>query len=117
MRKKAVIIVVSSVIVIAVVFITLAAYGNYRMSLIPQMSVEEILEYTLKESDSGIITIGTIKDGQTSYSVYGKNGVTLENDLHIYEIGSLTKTITASLISKAVCEGKIDIDSPVDKYI
>lgn len=86
LNKKAVIIIVSAVVVAAAVLISLAAYGNYRMSLIPQMSVEEILEYTLKESDSGIITIGTIKDGQTSYSVYGKNGVTLENDLLFSEI-------------------------------
>lgn len=117
LTKKAVIIIVSAVVVVAVVVIALAAYENYRMSLIPQMSVEDILEYTLKDNDSGVITIGTIKDGQTSYFVYGKNGDMLENDLHIYEIGSLTKTVTASLISKAVCEGKIDIDSPIDKYI
>lgn len=105
------------IIVVAVAFISIAAYGNYKMSLIPQMTSEEILEYTLKGSENGVITVGIIKDGKTSYAVYGRDGKQLDNKLHTYEIGSLTKTVTASLVSKAVLEGKIDIDGSVDKYI
>lgn len=101
----------------AAILISLSAYGKYRMSLIPSMSSQEILDYTLKDNENGIITVGIIKDGKASYSVYGRDGKKLENELHTYEIGSLTKTVTASLINKAVIEGKIDIDGSVDKYI
>ena len=104
-------------IVAAAIFISLAAYGKYRMSLIPNMSSQEILEYTLKDNEKGIITVGIIKDGKASYSVYGKDGQQLKNELHTYEIGSLTKTVTASLVNKAVIEGKIDFDRAVDKFI
>lgn len=104
-------------IVAAVVIISIMAYGKYKMSLIPQMTSEELLQYTLGDSENGIITVGIIKDGSTSYSVYGKDGKKLDNALHTYEIGSLTKTVTASLVNKAVPEGKIDIDGSVDKYI
>ncbi|WP_440198323.1 serine hydrolase domain-containing protein [Anaerocolumna jejuensis] len=37
--------------------------------------------------------------------------------MHTYEIGSLTKTFTAAMISKAIQEGKIDINDTIDKYL
>lgn len=116
-KGRVAIIILILFIAAAVVIISITAYGKYEMSLIPQMTSEEILDYTLKDNKKGIITVGIIKDGNISYSVYGKDGEKLENALHTYEIGSLTKTVTASLINKAVLEGKIDIDGSVDKYI
>lgn len=110
--------IIAIILVVAVaVVISLSAYGKYRTSLIPGMTSQEILEYVLKDSEKGVITVGIIKDGEASYSVYGKDGKRLDDKLHTYEIGSLTKTITASLINMAVSEGKIDIDESVDKYI
>ena len=114
--KRKLILIIAIILVVAVaVVISLSAYGKYRMSLIPGMTSQEILEYVLKDSEKGVITVGIIKDGEASYSVYGKDGERLDDKLHTYEIGSLTKTITASLINKAVSEGKIDIDGSVDK--
>ncbi len=37
--------------------------------------------------------------------------------LHTYEIGSLTKTFTAALISKAISEGKTDLNATIDVYL
>lgn len=116
-KRRLAIIILILLIAAVVVIISISAYGKYKMSLIPQMTSEEILQYTLKDSETGIITVGIIKDGSASYSVYGKDGKQLDNALHTYEIGSLTKTVTASLVNKAVLEGKIDIDGSVDKYI
>lgn len=115
--NKRKLIIIIALVVAAAVAVGIVLFLNYQMSLIPKMSSEEILSYTLKDNEKGIITIGIIKDGEASYSVYGKNGEKLGNELHTYEIGSLTKTITASLINKAVLEGKIDIDGSLDKYI
>lgn len=116
-KRKLIMIIAIVLVVAAAVIIGIIAFMKYQMSLIPKMSSEEILGYTLKNNDKGIITIGIIKDGEASYSVYGKNGEKLDNELHTYEIGSLTKTVTASLVNKAVLEGKMDIDGSVDKYI
>ncbi|MGN0688362.1 MAG: serine hydrolase domain-containing protein [Oscillospiraceae bacterium] len=104
-------------IAVAAVIISFAAYGKYRMSLIPKMSSQEILQYSLKDSDRGVITVGIIREGSSSYTVYGRDGKPLDKALHTYEIGSLTKTVTASLVNKAVMEGKIDLDGSVDEYI
>lgn len=118
-RKKAMIpaVIIAAVVVIGAVVIAIIAFGKHQMSLIPKMTSTEILEYTLKGSESGVITVGVIKDGKASYTVYGKDGKPVENALHTYEIGSLTKTVTASLVNKAVREGKIDIDAPLDRYL
>lgn len=116
-NRKVKIIIVVIVIAAAVIALGAAAFLKYQMSLIPKMSSEEILGYTLKNNSEGVITVGIIKDGKISYSVYGKDGMKLANALHTYEIGSLTKTITASLVNKAVNEGKIDVDGSIDNYL
>lgn len=104
-------------VAVAAILAAIFAIGQYQMSLIPGMTSNEILEYTLKGSENGVITVGIIKDGKASYAAYGRDGKQVDNALCTYEIGSLTKTVTASLVNKAVLEGKIDIDGSVDKYI
>lgn len=113
--KKAMLILIT--VIAAAVICAVIGFVNYRMSLIPKMTSAEMLEYTLKNNDDGIITVGIVKNGAASYTVYGKDGKELPKALHTYEIGSLTKTVTAALVNKAVLEGIIDIDSPLDKYI
>ena len=92
-------------------------YGRYQMSKIPELSFQEILEYTTKDNADAVITVGIVKDGQISYKVYGENGKELPAELHTYEIGSLTKTFTAALINKAIQEEKINIDCTIDNYL
>jgi len=88
-----------------------------RIAQIPLMTFDEMISYTTKDDEDAIITVGIIKDGEMTYSVYGNNASILANEEHIYEIGSITKTFTASLLSKAIEEGKIDLDDQIDKYI
>lgn len=64
-----------------------------------------------------VISVGIIKDGVSSYKVYGENGKEIASEFHTYEIGSLTKTVTAAMISKAVQEGKLNIDKTIDSYL
>jgi CubicO group peptidase (beta-lactamase class C family) len=41
----------------------------------------------------------------------------LPKEEHIYEIGSVTKTFTTSLLCKAISEGRISLDDSIDKYL
>lgn len=95
----------------------LLIYGKYQMSKIPGLSFQEALEYTTGNNDDAVITVGILKDGHASYTVYGANGKELPQELHTYEIGSLTKTFTAAMVSKAVQEGRIDLSSSIDRYV
>lgn len=120
-RKKKWKIVFIAVTAIAIcgglLFVALSAYSKYQMSKIPDLSFQEALEYTTKDNANAVITVGIIKDGTTSYTVYGENGKELSKEPRTYEIGSLTKTFTAAMVSKAAQEGKIDLNATIDQYL
>lgn len=116
-KKKALIIAISVLLCAALGLGGLMIYGGRQMQKLPELTFAEALEYTTKNNPDAVIGVGIIKDRQASYKVYGKDGKELPDALHIYEIGSLTKTFTAALISKAVSEGKINPDSTIDSYL
>ena len=115
--KKLIVIIVSIVLCAALAAGGFVLYGKHQMSKVPELTFAEALEYTTSDNPDAVITVGIIKNGQTSYKVYGENGKELNSDLHTYEIGSLTKTFTAALINKAINEGKISIDGTIDNYL
>lgn len=115
--KKVLTVLIVSAVCGGLVLFGLSIYGKYQMSKIPGLSFREALEYTTKDNDDVVITVGRIKDDTASYTVYGANGAELPQELHTYEIGSLTKTFTAAMVSKAVQEGKIDLSASIDQYI
>lgn len=116
-RKIVLIIIAGVVVAAALVFVGLMLYGKNQMSKIPSMSFEYCLKYTTADSDRAVITVGVIKDGKAEWTVYGKDGAELPQTLHTYEIGSLTKTVTASMIMKLVDEGKMSLDAPISDYL
>ena len=117
-RKKRVLICTASII--CCLFLCLGGfiiYGRHQADKLPELTFSEALRYTAKNNPDAVITVGIIKDGKSSYTVYGKNGKELPKKLHTYEIGSLTKTFTAALVSKAINENKIDLDAAIDNYL
>lgn len=66
------------------------------------------------------ISIGFIDNGKDYFFNYGK--ISQESDLKVdentvYEIGSITKLLTANLIVQAQDEGKLKIDDFIDNYL
>lgn len=110
-------IIITVIVLVIVVVFGLLFYGKYQMSKIPELSFQDALEYTTKDSEEAVITVGIIKDGQITYTVCGENGKELPKELHTYEIGSLTKTFTAAMICKGIQEEKIHIGDTIDKYL
>ncbi len=117
-RRKTIILgLVIGLLVVVVALIALSFYGKTMMKKIPALSFAEALDYTLKDNPEAIITVGFVKDGQASYTVYGNNSALLAPVPHTYEIGSLTKTITSAMVAKAVQEGNVRLDDTIDAYI
>jgi len=113
--KKLVICIIPAVVIIgAGVFI---GFNVYRINKVTKMTFEEMLLYTTRNNEKALIAVGIIKKGVSNYVLYGENGTTLPPARHIFEIGSITKTFTASLLYKAINEGKINIDDSIDKYL
>ena len=107
----------SIVLCAALVLGGLMIYGKAQMEKVPGLSFEDALNYTTQGRPDAKITVGIIRDGQASFTVYGENGRVLPAENHTYEIGSLTKTLTAALVSKAVDDGLVTLDSSIDAYL
>ena len=78
--------------------------------------VQKFIKEACNGKDHIKLTIGIIADGEKSIKVFDKTGE-IQNENYIYEIGSITKTFTASLLAKYVYEQKVALDDPVSKYI
>ena len=79
-------------------------------------SIETVKDYCSNKNNI-VLSIGIINGGKSDYIVYGKNGTILPKEKHSYEIGSITKTFTTSLLCKAINEGKINLNDSISKYI
>jgi CubicO group peptidase (beta-lactamase class C family) len=75
--------------------------------------------YIQKANTVGLI-IGIIKDGQVSVYSYGetiKGNHKLPNADNFFEIGSVTKTFTATLLAYYVNRGMVKLTDPVTKFL
>ena len=84
---------------------------------VTEMSSMEMIKYTTKGIKKAFVTVGIVNNGQLSYKVYGENGNELSQKEYIYEIGSITKTFTSILISKAIIDNKVNLDDSIDSFL
>jgi len=84
------------------------------------MHIDSATLELIKESCSGKehikLTIGMLVDGEKSIQVFDQTGQ-IEDESHIYEIGSITKTFTSSLLAKYIHEQKMSLSDSIQKYI
>lgn len=74
----------------------------------------------LKNSKANSFSIGIVKDGKTYTRHYGeidKGKGNKANNSTLFEIASVTKLFTGTLVAKAVFDGKISLDDDIRKYI
>ena len=87
-------------------------YKN-KMKEISQYTSNQMIDYTLNNNENSIISIAIYDENGITYNVYGAE----YNLNYDYEIGSITKTFTAMLVSKAIDEGRINLDDNISNYI
>ncbi|PEE04073.1 serine hydrolase domain-containing protein [Bacillus pseudomycoides] len=63
------------------------------------------------------LTVGYLTDNNSVIKTYNENGELDSSKKYHYEIGSITKTFTVSLLSKYVFEKKLSINDSIQKYI
>lgn len=76
----------------------------------------ELIEKLMTKHPNTLLTIGALKKGETTFKLFDKNGE-IPYESHLYEMGSIGKTFTTSLLAKLISEGKMNLDDPVSKYI
>ncbi len=91
--KKRMILKIIGIIVVCVVLAIIAVtlFIRHQINKIPALSFDEALAYTTQNNGNAVITVGIIKNGEASFTVYGNNASKLPQKLHNYEIGSIQK--------------------------
>lgn len=82
--------------------------------------VEKTIRPYIQKGNTVGVSIGVLINDQIYKYDYGetmKGNHQLPNANTIYEIGSITKTFTATLLAGLVLQGKCNLDDPVNKYL
>ncbi|MFZ5933860.1 class C beta-lactamase [Pseudomonas sp. HS6-2] len=84
-----------------------------------QAQVDEVIRPLMKEQDIAGMAVAVYTNGQAYYFSYGvaskADGSAVTADT-LFEIGSLSKTYTATLAALASAEGKLDLQAPARRY-
>jgi hypothetical protein len=83
-------------------------------------AVDSLLQPFITQANTVGVSIAVLVDGKVYYYGYGE---TAKGNNHvpepntIFEIGSISKTFTATLLADAVNKNKISLDAPANKYL
>ncbi len=77
-----------------------------------RQKVKNSIDKYLALSKNQSLTVGFYKKGRLYVLSNGENPQTLQ-----YDIGSVSKTVTAHLVLKLACEGRLRLDSSVSEYL
>ncbi len=84
-----------------------------------ELEITNLIQPLIDDKITVGASVGIIEEGQNQMFFFGEKHiggeVTDENTL--YEIGSITKTMTATILAQLVLDQKIRIDDPVQNYL
>jgi len=95
-----------------------AAAADPRVAL-SDSAIRAIIKERVDAKRSSGIAIGVLDpDGRTRVFAYGASGTSRPIDANsVFEIGSITKTFTATTLADMVVKGEVKLDDPVAKYL
>jgi CubicO group peptidase (beta-lactamase class C family) len=94
--------------------------SNNRLSTALDKAVDSVAMAYMRQFPTVGLSIGILKDGKTWFYGYGetvKGNGTSPGPTTLFEIGSITKTFTATMLGIAIGEGKLKLDDSVNKYL
>ncbi len=113
-------------IILPLCFAIFAAFSCTKLEQIQypssdnSQSVDDIVAPYLASDKTFALSIAIIDGAQEQFLHYGhlsnKNQQVPDNQ-SIYEIGSVTKTFTTSVLAAMVREGKVSLDDPISQYL
>lgn len=79
-------------------------------------SILSLIKKNCKGKQHIKLSVGTLANGEKKIHVFNETGE-IKNDNDIYEIGSITKTFTTSLMAMNIFNGEMSLDDSIQKYI
>jgi serine-type D-Ala-D-Ala carboxypeptidase/endopeptidase len=95
--------------------------GAVRADDVQKVEVDKIVEPFLKDKPYDILAVAIISPKGDSFFGYGKatidGGEQTPDARTVYEIGSITKSFTGTLLADLVLARKVQLDDPAQKYL
>lgn len=70
----------------------------------------------IKTRPNVALSIGIITQGQEATFTFGGSNFMLEEKPYIYEVGSISKVFTTSILGEMIQEGKVHVEDSIGKY-
>jgi serine-type D-Ala-D-Ala carboxypeptidase/endopeptidase len=81
-------------------------------------TIQQMLDRRVAAAPGSAIVVGVIDGATTTVSQAGASGTSRPLDEHtLFEIGSVTKTFTATILASMVMDRSVALDDPVAKYV
>lgn len=110
-----------AVVIFAAIGVVLFLNNSSKEGFLPGQndvaSISSMIETYTKNKSDVKLTIGVLKSGKINYKVWGADSKELEPVQYEYEIGSVSKTFTTSMLCKAMNDGLINLDDSISKYL
>src|SRR5262249_3387491 len=109
---------------IAAWFLSVSSLGPYLVASMPANAklmserVEKAAQERVAAGTYQTLVFGVVDGDKSEIVAFGKldDGRAPDGD-SVYEIGSITKTFTATLLARAVLSGRVTLDLPVAKLL
>jgi CubicO group peptidase (beta-lactamase class C family) len=104
--------------ILAAVFLTPASLAAQHFPL--DADIGTMLRYLVEDGETPGIVLAVIEaDGSTRVNSFGSTGPNARpiGARTVFEIGSINKTFTGTLLADLVARGKVALDDPISKYL
>jgi CubicO group peptidase (beta-lactamase class C family) len=116
-KRRIIWIICGAVLVVVGAIVAFLVLRTPTENPLQQMTFEQCLAYTTNDTPDAKIGFIVLKNGAANISFYGNNGGRIPYDGYEFEIGSLTKTITAALIMRAEAEGALNLSDRISRFL
>ncbi len=82
--------------------------------------IDPFANFLVENDDVVGLTVGVYKNGERQVLGYGeikKGDGQIPNGQTVYEIGSITKVFTGTILADMVLKGEVQLEDPADKYL
>jgi len=89
-------------------------------TIITKLDLQNLIQKYVDENGTIGVAVALIDQGEVQFFLYGKKSIQDEEPISentIFEIGSLTKVFTTSLLMDMANNGEVELDEPIETYL
>jgi len=107
-----------SAIAAVILLLAFQTLGLEAQHFPPTQELELLLRYMVEDGEAPAVVLGVLEpDGSTRLATWYEPDATRGDGRSVFELGSVTKTFTATLLTEMVLNGDVRFEDPVERYL